>query len=254
MQYDKLRQRGTRADDYLCRLCKASQASAWDHRHDHGHVRGPLCGSCNTREGKATPYYFLQLEGTAMHLLECRGCLEQRTLPRRFHLDVVRTPGTDRAARTLRQAAVRPRGGAHRRCPPVPSAVQRLAYHRQLDEGCHRVRSGPARTGLRRRGPRHAGTHAALRRRDRGGVANRPWRRCSPWTRCLLPPTPGLSGSARCAAQRLNERAGARGMKPDTTTSRAGLPVAWCRPSWSGLRETGCASLPAARTLAVPQA
>ncbi|MDL5206643.1 endonuclease VII domain-containing protein [Streptomyces sp. ALI-76-A] len=90
VQYETIRRRGTRADDYLCRLCKASQASVWDHCHEHGHVRGPLCGSCNTREGTARPYYFLQLEGGALHLLECRGCLEQRTLPRRFHLDVVR--------------------------------------------------------------------------------------------------------------------------------------------------------------------
>jgi hypothetical protein len=35
-------------------------------------------------------HYFLQLEGGALHLLECRGCREQRTLARRFHLDVVR--------------------------------------------------------------------------------------------------------------------------------------------------------------------
>ncbi|WP_406472582.1 endonuclease domain-containing protein [Streptomyces platensis] len=90
VQYEMLRRRATRADEYLCRLCKASQASAWDHCHAHGYVRGPLCGSCNVREGKATPYSFLQLEGGVLHLLECRGCLEQRTLPRRFHLDVVR--------------------------------------------------------------------------------------------------------------------------------------------------------------------
>ncbi|WP_030988526.1 MULTISPECIES: endonuclease domain-containing protein [unclassified Streptomyces] len=42
VQYDRLRRRGTRADDHLCRLCKASQESAWDHCHEHGHVRGPL--------------------------------------------------------------------------------------------------------------------------------------------------------------------------------------------------------------------
>ncbi|WPB90734.1 endonuclease domain-containing protein [Streptomyces malaysiensis] len=72
VQYETLRRRGTRADDYLCRLCKASQASAWDHCHAHGHVRGPLRGSCNTRESKATPHYFLQLEG-ALHLLERRA-------------------------------------------------------------------------------------------------------------------------------------------------------------------------------------
>jgi Recombination endonuclease VII len=59
VQYYTIRRRGPRADDYLCRLCKATQASAWDHCHTHGDVRGPLCGSCNTREGTAVPYYFL---------------------------------------------------------------------------------------------------------------------------------------------------------------------------------------------------
>ncbi|MFD4756348.1 endonuclease domain-containing protein [Streptomyces sp. NPDC058426] len=80
VQYDTLRRRGARADDYLCRLCRSSQASVWDHCHDHGHVRGPLCGGCNTREGKTPASCFLELEGGALHLLQCRGCLEERTL------------------------------------------------------------------------------------------------------------------------------------------------------------------------------
>lgn len=36
VQYEWARRRGTRADDYLCRLCKKSQASASDHCHEHG--------------------------------------------------------------------------------------------------------------------------------------------------------------------------------------------------------------------------
>lgn len=40
--YESPRRRNTRADDYLCRLCKESPAAAWDHCHDHGYVRGPL--------------------------------------------------------------------------------------------------------------------------------------------------------------------------------------------------------------------
>ncbi|MEV6497854.1 endonuclease domain-containing protein [Streptomyces prunicolor] len=28
------------------------RASVWDHCHEHGHVRGPVCPSCNTFEGK----------------------------------------------------------------------------------------------------------------------------------------------------------------------------------------------------------
>ncbi|GEB60070.1 endonuclease domain-containing protein [Streptomyces gardneri] len=86
VQYESSRTRGTRADDYLCRLCAETRAAAWDHCHDHGYVRGPLCGSCNTYEGKSTPQSFLQdHEGAALHLLECLGCLDRRTLPARYH-------------------------------------------------------------------------------------------------------------------------------------------------------------------------
>jgi hypothetical protein len=87
--YESPRRRNTRADDYLCRLCKASPAVAWDHCHDHGFVRGPLCGSCNTREGRASPEWFLQEEDNVLHLLECRDCRDQLTLPRRFRTGVV---------------------------------------------------------------------------------------------------------------------------------------------------------------------
>ncbi|PWI06506.1 hypothetical protein DIZ27_33370 [Streptomyces sp. NWU339] len=83
--YRSLR-RTSRADEYLCCLCHESRASIWDHCHDHGLVRGPVCASCNTFEGKGVA--FLRREGSARHLLECRGCREARTLPRRFHLDV----------------------------------------------------------------------------------------------------------------------------------------------------------------------
>ncbi|NXY94460.1 hypothetical protein HYE82_08650 [Streptomyces sp. BR123] len=83
--YNDLR-RTMRADDYLCRLCQASRAFTWDHCHDHGHVRGPVCASCNTFEGKGVR--FLQGEGSILHLLECRGCREQQTLPQRYRLDI----------------------------------------------------------------------------------------------------------------------------------------------------------------------
>ncbi|MFG3029203.1 hypothetical protein ACGFZJ_11885 [Streptomyces sp. NPDC048253] len=44
-----------------------------------------------------------------MHLLECRGCLDQQTLPRRFHLDVVRAhlEQTERHGRCGKQPYVR---------------------------------------------------------------------------------------------------------------------------------------------------
>ncbi|MFG3545596.1 MULTISPECIES: endonuclease domain-containing protein [Streptomyces] len=103
-QYETVRRGRTRPDDYLCHLCKERQAAVWDHCHEHGHVRGPLCGSCNNRECKSLPYDFLQNGGT-QHLLECRGCLEQRTLPPRFRLDVVRAhlEETERHGRCRKQ-------------------------------------------------------------------------------------------------------------------------------------------------------
>jgi hypothetical protein len=86
VSYTSLR-RTHRADDYLCCLCHESRASIWDHCHEHGFVRGPVCASCNTFEGKGVT--FVRRKGSVQHLLECRGCREARTLPRRFHLDVV---------------------------------------------------------------------------------------------------------------------------------------------------------------------
>ncbi|GHA71143.1 hypothetical protein GCM10010372_82730 [Streptomyces tauricus] len=87
--YDSPRVRGIRADSYLCRLCAETRASVWDHCHDHGFLRGPLCGSCNTFEGKSSPHSFLEgKEGAVLHLLECRGCLERRTLPGRYYVAI----------------------------------------------------------------------------------------------------------------------------------------------------------------------
>ncbi|GAA3311740.1 hypothetical protein GCM10020295_82100 [Streptomyces cinereospinus] len=90
MLYESARTRSTRADGYLCRLCSEARAAVrnhcHDHDHDHGLVRGPLCGSSNTYEGKSTAHSFLRNKaGAALHLLECRGCLERRTLPARYH-------------------------------------------------------------------------------------------------------------------------------------------------------------------------
>ena len=87
MLYESLR-RTMRADDYLCRLCGESRAFTWDHCHEHGYVRGPLCASCNTFEGKGVR--FLERAGSVIHLLECRDCRDQQTLPRRFRTDVIR--------------------------------------------------------------------------------------------------------------------------------------------------------------------
>ncbi|MGW1364499.1 endonuclease domain-containing protein [Streptomyces chartreusis] len=117
--YESSRRRGARADEYLCRLCKESPATAWDHCHDHDFVRGPLCGSCNTREGTASPEWFLREEDKVRHLLECRACRQQRTLPRRYHTGVVLA----HLERTER----------HGRCRRPPY-VEELAY----EHGVHR--------------------------------------------------------------------------------------------------------------------
>lgn len=85
--YSSPRRRRIRADDYLCSLCRGSRAGVWDHCHDHGFVRGPLCGSCNSAEGNGTAQLFLEREGALLHLLECLGCRERRTLPFRYHAE-----------------------------------------------------------------------------------------------------------------------------------------------------------------------
>jgi hypothetical protein len=75
-----------RASDYLCRLCKGCRASVWDHCHDHGYVRGPLCARCNGAEGSGRR--FLDRDGSVLHLLQCSACHRERTLPRRYQDDV----------------------------------------------------------------------------------------------------------------------------------------------------------------------
>ena len=115
--YSALR-RTHRAVDYLCGLCRESRASVWDHCHEHGHIRGPVCASCNAFEGKGVA--FLRRAGSVQHLLECRGCREACTLPRRHHLDVV-----------LEHLEADER---HGRCPHRPHAS-----HREYVHGVHRI-------------------------------------------------------------------------------------------------------------------
>jgi len=38
------------ASNYRCVAC-SQPASAWDHCHEHGYIRGPLCARCNTNDG-----------------------------------------------------------------------------------------------------------------------------------------------------------------------------------------------------------
>ncbi|MFF5139998.1 endonuclease domain-containing protein [Streptomyces sp. NPDC013157] len=122
--YDSPRVRGTRAADYLCLLCAETRAAAWDHCHDHDYLRGPLCGSCNTFEGKTSPRNFLEdKEEAVLHLLKCRGCLERRTLPGRYHIAIVQKHLEATEHHRLRS----------RRCKRRPSA-----QHMELAHGAHR--------------------------------------------------------------------------------------------------------------------
>ncbi|MGW0778833.1 endonuclease domain-containing protein [Streptomyces sp. NPDC002835] len=66
--YARLRERGPRAEDFLCAMCDpARPAAVWDHCHEHGLIRGPLCGSCNTMEGQGKD--FLARKGSVRHLV-----------------------------------------------------------------------------------------------------------------------------------------------------------------------------------------
>ncbi|MFH0246555.1 endonuclease domain-containing protein [Streptomyces sp. HK10] len=97
--------RGHAPGRYVCCLCP-NRATLWDHCHDHGYVRGPLCGSCNQgEEGWADGAAGLE------HLRRCAGCREADTLPARQRAVLARR----HARRTLR----------HGRCPLAPE-VHRL--------------------------------------------------------------------------------------------------------------------------------
>ncbi|MFC9589398.1 endonuclease domain-containing protein [Streptomyces sp. NPDC056944] len=100
--YAKVRENGPPAQDYLCTLCDPPRpAAAWDHCHDHGLIRGPLCAGCNTMEGHGKD--FLTLQGSTAHLLRCAHCRTRRTLPTNHQLAALRrhlhlergTPGCD---------------------------------------------------------------------------------------------------------------------------------------------------------------
>ncbi|MFB8144399.1 endonuclease domain-containing protein [Streptomyces parvus] len=87
--YAHVREHGPRAADFLCAVCETARpATAWDHCHDHGLIRGPLCGGCNTMEGHGKE--FLARPGSLQHLLRCDGCRAQRSLPPLHRLAVLR--------------------------------------------------------------------------------------------------------------------------------------------------------------------
>ncbi|WP_240796175.1 endonuclease domain-containing protein [Streptomyces sp. RFCAC02] len=78
----------SRADTFLCSLCpEPRRAAGWDHCHDHGFIRGPVCAVCNTDEGHSIR--FLCREGALAHLLRCRGCREGSVLPKRYRQQAI---------------------------------------------------------------------------------------------------------------------------------------------------------------------
>jgi hypothetical protein len=94
VRYNSARQKRTRADDYLCCLCNRARATAWDHCHDHGFLRGPLCASCNVSEwvydmGAERRQPWLARPGGLAHLLECAGCRTSLTLPVRYQAGLI---------------------------------------------------------------------------------------------------------------------------------------------------------------------
>ncbi|MFJ8510158.1 endonuclease domain-containing protein [Streptomyces avermitilis] len=87
--YARVRERGPQAEDFLCAVCDLPRpAAVWDHCHEHGLIRGPLCGSCNTMEGQGKD--FLARKGSVQHLLRCDGCRLRRTLPAHHRLAALR--------------------------------------------------------------------------------------------------------------------------------------------------------------------
>ncbi|WP_405827504.1 endonuclease domain-containing protein [Streptomyces sp. NBC_00105] len=147
--YASARTRSTRADGYLCRMSAETRASVWDHCHDHGYVPGPLCASGNTYEGKSSAHSFLRdQEGSALHLLQCRGCLERRTLPARYHAALARMhlKATERHSIRSRRC---------RREPYVEDVeLDRGAYRFELSCWWHDARCRP-RVRHRTRRPLH---------------------------------------------------------------------------------------------------
>lgn len=59
----------------------------WDHCHEHGFIRGPVCASCNTYEGGG--YQFTNRPGALQHLLQCDGCRREGVVPPRHQPEVV---------------------------------------------------------------------------------------------------------------------------------------------------------------------
>ncbi|WP_433892533.1 endonuclease domain-containing protein [Streptomyces sp. CA-111067] len=65
------------AREFGCDLCP-DPAAFWDHCHDHGSIRGPLCRSCNGSE-----FLWPHADRGVGHLMACPGCRERGYPPSR---------------------------------------------------------------------------------------------------------------------------------------------------------------------------
>ncbi|MFJ3664687.1 endonuclease domain-containing protein [Streptomyces sp. NPDC090119] len=87
--YARVRENGPGPVGFLCAMCETARpATDWDHCHDHGLVRGPLCGRCNSLEGRGKE--FLARPGSVPYLLRCDGCRTRRSLPPHHRLAALR--------------------------------------------------------------------------------------------------------------------------------------------------------------------
>jgi recombination endonuclease VII len=60
---------------YRCVVC-SQPASAWDHCHEHGYIRGPLCARCNANDGWLGNPYSRQPRPPLEHINRCKGCAQ----------------------------------------------------------------------------------------------------------------------------------------------------------------------------------
>ncbi|HEV2637721.1 MAG TPA: endonuclease domain-containing protein [Actinocrinis sp.] len=58
---------------YRCVLC-GLPAVVWDHCHEHGYIRGPLCRTCNTNDNWLFRAPYRNAEHPIDHVEQCKGC------------------------------------------------------------------------------------------------------------------------------------------------------------------------------------
>jgi hypothetical protein len=81
LRYAEVKRRGLpEIGTWRCLLCP-QRAMYIDHCHDHGYVRGPLCGGCNVSERPTFYLYDVRDPKWIRHWRRCVACQERDTLP-----------------------------------------------------------------------------------------------------------------------------------------------------------------------------